>query len=48
MFISKNDPYTIMIKQKSTFLTGDIDYDMIDKATRFYSSYQNLTKSKKK
>lgn len=48
MFISKNDPYNIIIKQKSTFLIGDVDYDMIDKATRFYSSYQNLTKSKKK
>lgn len=39
MFISKNDNYKLEVKQKSMFLVGLIDYDVIEKSNRFYSNY---------
>lgn len=38
MFISKMDNMKIEVKSKSMFLVGEVDYDVIEKANRFYSN----------
>ena len=49
MFISKNDNLKVEVKSKTMFLVGEVDYDVIEKANRFYSNYMtNTTRLRRK
>ena len=48
IFISKIDNLKMEVKSKSMFLVGEVDFDVIEKANRFYSTYVGSTTRQKK